>query len=439
MRPPLDRSPLRTALALAAVCLAVYNVNLRQVSSQDTIPARILPVAIVLDRTLTLDRFFRDHRDGQPLPYWVQRAGPHYVSSYPLTPPLLAVPVYAGPIALFGGDSWALLNLLAKLSASLIASLSVALVYLALTRLTARPAALALAAVYAFATSTWSVSSQGLWGHGAVELFMALAIWSAARGDRHPGAFAVAGVSLGLMVATRPITAPIAAALLAYLLSRRWRAGAVAGGLFALAVLPFAAYNLTTFGTWDGGYARMHADFAADGFQGTWDTPLAAGLAGLLFSPSRGLLVYSPILAVALWGVVHALARRSDPVLYRYLAAGVVAMLLILGHYSVWFGGASFGPRLLTDCLPALVVCAAAVWTRLEASRLLRAGTLALAVWSVAVQAIGAFYFPSDRAADWNTAPREVPITRRLWDWKDPQLLRLLENGPHPVGFAHIE
>jgi hypothetical protein len=433
------REGLRTAAALAVVCLAVYNVNLRQVSSQDTIPARILPVAIVLDRTLTLDRFFRDQPAGQPLPYWVQRVGDHYVSSYPLPPPLLAVPVYAGPIALWGGDSWALINLLAKLAASLIASLTVALVYLALAELTARPAALAIAAVYAFATSTWSVSSQGLWGHGTAGLFQALAIWSAARSHRDGRAFAVAGVSLGLMVATRPITAPIAAALLAFLLAQRWRAGVAAGGLAALAALPFVAYNLATFGTWDGGYAKMHADFAADGFQGTWETPLVQGLAGLLVSPSRGLLVYSPVLVVASWGAVHALTRRTDAALYRYLAGGVVVFLLVLGHYSVWFGGASFGPRLLTDCLPALVVCAGAVASRVAASRVLRAVALALVAWSVAVQAIGAFYFPSPRAVDWNFAPREVPITRRLWDWRDPQLLRLLRNGPHPVGFSAIE
>jgi hypothetical protein len=133
------------------------------------------------------------------------------------------------------------------------------------------------------------------------------------------------------------------------------------------------------------------------------------------------------------------LSRGGDDPLSLCWAAGVAVFLLVLGHYSVWFGGASFGPRLLTDCLPALVVCAGAVASRVAASRALRAGALALAAWSIAVQAIGAFYFPSPRAVDWNFAPREVPITRRLWDWTDPQLLRLLRNGPHPVGFSHIE
>src|SRR5262245_60718378 len=155
----------RTALLLGLLCFLVYNANLREVSSQDTIPARILPVAVVRERTLALDMFFRDQPPGAPLPYWVQRANGRYVSSYPLLPGLLALPVYAVPVSVLGGDSWVLINVLAKLAASLIAALSVALVYLAAARLERDTVALAVALVYALGTSIWSVASQGLWGH----------------------------------------------------------------------------------------------------------------------------------------------------------------------------------------------------------------------------------------------------------------------------------
>src|SRR5262245_8918922 len=111
----------RTALLLGLLSFLVYNANLREVSSQDTIPARLLPVAVVQERTLALDMFFRDQPPGAPLPYWVQRVNGRYVSSYPLLPGLLAVPVYVLPIGLLGGDSWVLINVLAKLTASLLA------------------------------------------------------------------------------------------------------------------------------------------------------------------------------------------------------------------------------------------------------------------------------------------------------------------------------
>jgi len=115
-------------LSLAA--FLVYNLNVREISSQDTIPARVLPVELIRDHRLDLDRYFRDEPRGAHLPYWVQRVRGHYVSSYPLVPGLLAVPIYLVPVIVWGGDSWLLINLLAKLSASGLAAASVLVVYL---------------------------------------------------------------------------------------------------------------------------------------------------------------------------------------------------------------------------------------------------------------------------------------------------------------------
>src|SRR5262249_14890562 len=173
----------RAGWLLVLASLVVYNANLREISSADTIATRLVPVALVQERRLALDRYFRDD---PALPYWVQRAGGHYVSSYPTMPGILAVPVYFLPILAFGDGSWALINGLAKLSASLMAALSVLFVYLAARRLAPESAAMGVALVYAFGTATWSVSSQGLWGHAPAQLFMAVAIHAllASAGDR---------------------------------------------------------------------------------------------------------------------------------------------------------------------------------------------------------------------------------------------------------------
>jgi hypothetical protein len=429
----------RTALLLGLLSFLVYNANLREVSSQDTIPARILPVAVVREGTLALDMFFRDQPPGAPLPYWVQRAGGRYVSSYPLLPGLLAVPVYALPVRVLGGDSWALVNVLAKLTASLIAALSVALVYLAAARLGGDRAAVAVALVYALGTSTWSVASQGLWGHGPAALFLAAALACLLHADERPWLLDAAGLAVGLMLAARSITVFVAAALLACAVRHDRRRGVRALGWCALAAGPFLAYNLWTFGSLEGGYARMHADFKVDGFSGTWTTPPWQGLAGLLVSPSRGLFVYSPILLATALGVGPALRDARRRWLYGCLAAGLGVSLLVLSTYSLWFAGASFGPRLLTDFMPALVLFLAPAWPRLERRRSLTAAAALLFAVSVGVQAVGAFYFPSPRELDWNSSPRGVPLTERLWDWRDTQLARLLRNGPRPLGFGGFE
>jgi hypothetical protein len=429
----------RTAVLLGLLVLLVYNANLREVSSQDTMPARLLPVALIQEGSLTLDMFFRDHPPGAPLPYWVQRANGHYVSGYPLLPALLALPVYLVPIRLLGGDSWALISVLAKLTASSIAALSVVLVYLALARLQRDSVALAIAMVYALGTSTWSVSSQGLWGHGAAQLFMAAAILCALAGDDRPVLLDAVGPATGLMVAARSITALLAAALLAYVIMRHPRRGLRAVAFFAAVLLPFVAYNLWTFGTVEGGYTRLHEDFKADGFAGTWVTPLGEGLPGLLVSPSRGLFVYSPVLVFAVAGLVLSLRQPRRRLFFGCLAAGLAASLLTLAKYSLWFGGASFGPRLLTDFLPALTMFLAPVGAALERHRTLRVAATLLFAVSIGVQVVGVFYYPSPREVDWNSAPRDVPVRARVWDWKDSQIARLLRNGPRPLGFGPLE
>ena len=232
---------------------------------------------------LDLDRLFREWPAGTPLPFYAQRVGGHYRSSYPVAPALLAVPVYAAPVLLGAPDSWVVLNALSKLAASLFAALSVAFVYLAAHELARRlntgdASALGAAVVYAVATPTWAISSQGLWGHAPAQLGLAVALWVLVRGDAGPGRFALAGLALGLMVASRP-SMGLVAVVLAIPALRRWRAGgwALVVGLGAV-VAVVSAHNWSTFGSLQGGYAeinRTHAQW--HGVDATWTLGLPAG------------------------------------------------------------------------------------------------------------------------------------------------------------------
>lgn len=70
------------------------------------------------------------------------------------------------------------------------------------------------------------------------------------------------------------------------------------------------------------------------------------GLAGLLFDPEVGLLVFSPFL---IWGIWRF--RKGG---YRYLPA--VAYFLLIASYADWPGGASFSARYLVPMLPVAVL-----------------------------------------------------------------------------------
>jgi hypothetical protein len=76
-----------------------------------------------------------------------------------------------------------------------------------------------------------------------------------------------------------------------------------------------AAYNYAMFGNVTGSYAN--------GF----NEPLLKGLAGLLFSPARGLLIYFPIATFSIAGALFAAQTRS---IYVALSAFVLFSLILV-------------------------------------------------------------------------------------------------------------
>src|SRR5271170_5375511 len=97
---------VRPYLLLFAALIVIYHANLRPVDSSDTLPGSLIPLAIVLDHSVTLDRFVP----------WLQRhvrysgavivtAHGHYYSQYPIGGPVFASPLYL-PLALGGLRYW---------------------------------------------------------------------------------------------------------------------------------------------------------------------------------------------------------------------------------------------------------------------------------------------------------------------------------------------
>jgi len=162
----------------------------------------------------------------------------------------------------------------------------------------------------------------------------------------------------------------------------------------------------------------------------TWRWP-GPGLAGLLFSPSRGLLVFSPIVLI----VGAARAHGDDRSILRWTLAAAAVQLLVYSSFSVWWGGFAYGPRYLLDLLPALIPAAAMATARLAAARpIWRLTAAAALVWSIAVAATGAFCYPHDR---WNNDPESVDrFHHRLWDVRDSQIPRCWSRGLSPQNFA---
>ncbi|HEY6050812.1 MAG TPA: hypothetical protein VIZ58_06150, partial [Thermoanaerobaculia bacterium] len=184
-------------------------------------------------------------------------------------------------------------------------------------------------------------------------------------------------------------------------------------GFLAWAAIPAAAiavYSAAVLGN-PLAFGQM---YRSGGFAGR----ILPGLAGILVSPSRGLLVFSPVLLAAIPGLWSAARSRSDSAaLLRWLAAGAGAVLLLASSWGMWWGGASFGYRIVLDVVPVLVLLAAfperPPWRRRPAAA---AVLLLLAAVSVFVEILGVGAYPTrfDEGLDLEPA--------RLWRVRDSEL-----------------
>lgn len=144
----------------------------------------------------------------------------------------------------------------------------------------------------------------------------------------------------------------------------------VAGGIIGVA--PFLLYTYVIFGAFTIPYSHhARAEFQRGMSQGlmgaTW--PRLSVLVLLTAHPFRGIFAQSPVLLMALVGLVRLWLKTGRRALAALVAIVTVTCLLYNSGYYMWWGGWSFSPRHLMPVLPFLGVALyfsrfgrAAVW-----------------------------------------------------------------------------
>jgi hypothetical protein len=424
------------AAAVAAVAFVLLNANGREIGSYDTQPTKYAARELAARGTLTLDSVVAAQPALAERSAFGRALDGHIRSSYPVLPSIFA----AGPAWLLAAagaldlDAPMTPALIAKLTASMLAALAVACAFLMARARTSAGLAVLVALGYGFGTNAW-LAGQTLGGHETVAfgLTAALALLTP-PGQTVTGwrAWAVMAM-LAVAGAARAQVAPTVAVLALWVLVRgRFRPWPAVSLLAAVAGI-VVAYNVAWFGHPLGAVARLESLHPAiHATSGSYGSPWDGGL-GLLLSPSRGLLIFSPVVLVCVAGV-RAVVREGWRGPLAWCLAAAVAQFALYACYSVWWGGHTYGPRYLIDMLPPLIPIAAEGAAVLARNRLSAAVATGALAWSVALAATGAFCYPAER---WNTSPDEVDVRHeRLWNWQDPQFVRCWKAGLSPQNFA---
>lgn len=395
-----------------------------------------VPIALSLihEGDLDLDEYLYAHGDGR-----LRDVDGHWISYFPTSGSAAIAPVvWAVESAmrlesldlyehLKAAPDWELVARLNQGIASLFAALAVLAVYLTGRVSLGRPQAALLALVAAFGTSLWSTASRDLWQHTVSVFAVAWVVYLLVRAKGHPGwALFWCGLAAGIAYAVRPTNSLLVLLATAYVWVEHRRRLLVFLSGAAVIAIPFVLYNLNLFGSPLAPYFQPDRLGYSPLF---WEA-----LAGNLVSPSRGLLVYSPLLLFAAYGLALKVRRRQFDRLDGFLASAIVLHWLAISGFRHWWGGASYGPRFFTDLLPIFAyflipvvdqVTMSAFWAR-WAGRAIGALFVVSVAWSFFVHCRG-----STQAAtwDWNGSNPKVMLSvdeapDRLWDWSDPQFWR---------------
>jgi hypothetical protein len=278
------------------------------------------------------------------------------------------------------------------------------------------------ALAFAFTTIAWSTGSRALWQQTVSMLVIVLTLLAVQRralGRPWPW---LIGVFAALALIARPTNVVFVLPLVIWMLvaDRRHVVRGLLGG--AAVLVPFAVVSWVAYGTPLPPYylpTRL-------GDAPVWD--FAESLGVHLFSPGRGLLIYVPIVFLAVAGIVSRIRRHDIRSLDVVLVVAVLAQIGVIAKFGST-NGFTYGPRLLLDIVPLLVLLAAPAFVALRppdgrtAARLTAAvAVVAVLGWGLFVNATGA---ATRGAVCWNVTPELIDAApERVWDWSDPPFLR---------------
>jgi len=245
-----------------------------------------------------------------------------------------------------------------------------------------------------------------LWQHTGSVLLLCGALLCLVRGERNVRLVPWAGLLLSAATVARYNNATTALLLAAYVFIHHRRSAAAFLTAAAFPVGALLAYNVAVFS------APLELGYGA-GVGAGWIEVWWQGVLGLLLSPAKGFFVFSPFLLLALPAAAQAVTSRARWTLLTYVTLACVIFTLVMGVWWGWYGGVSYGTRMLTDIVPLWGLLLIPACRRFTARGWIVFG--ALAAVSASIQSLGL----PDYGAYWHRL-FDTPQHWDTWMWDVP-------------------
>ena len=430
----------------------------KNITSGDSAYSIHTAMSIIRDGNIDLDEYEEVIKARTNHLYTVKQLNGHYYYAYPVGAPVLSIPIVflvnkvlptlldsfpsvekyvrnrvnlqSGPIV-----PESIHSLIEVFIASIWIALTAICLYFVAKNLVGAKTALLVVFIFAFCTGAWSSASRALFPHGPSMFMLALTLLIIIRSDKKPHLIWLASIPLALSYIIRPtnIISVIVFTVFVFFRYRKFFLPYISG-LF----IPLGMHFIFSYITYG---ALIPPTYMSQGFMP--GPNFAEGLLGVLFSPSRGLFIFSPIFLFIFLGIFLKIKKNQFLTHDKYVLAILFFHWLMIGTFPRWWAGWSFGPRYFSDVIPFLIYF---MLPALKLPKTLK-GVKNWAYKSMFAGFVIFGFFVHFRGAMhrdvlyWNESPVSVDLAlERLWDWNDMQFLRGFVNEHADFSFkAKIE
>lgn len=381
-----------TIYTLSFLIVLGLGLNDKVLQSEDYLGTAALPFSIIKEHNFNLDEYSHELMINYPqpdnilaTPYYLRKATDrHFYSIRPVLTAFLVLPIYLPVVWMNQVIDINTIELASRLGGALITAVSCGFFALILKHCfenfhiankelkTKKFLSVLIFIVYAFGTNSFSTSSQGLWQHGTSQLFLTLAVLFWLKKLYLP-----TGLAFGFAFINRPTNLLSAAIFGIYILLSGISKDKTKQNLsktsfyifgFIIPIIIQLCINKFVLGSID------NENYASQ-FNG-WTSNILEGFLGLWLSPSKGILINSPIFVFIipviffefkrLLGKVKSIKNAgissllgfSEQTNHLYFLSAVIlfAHTLIMGSWYSWYGGYSWGYRMASDVIPFMAI-----------------------------------------------------------------------------------
>ncbi len=178
--------------------------------------------------------------------------------------------------------------------------------------------------VFAFCTPAWSTASRALWSHTGSILMLSISLFALLKAKRNTMWLFIAALALAYSYVSRPTNSlPVVFFTLYVMISYPKQIWVYGLGMLVI-FIPFLAYNYHIY------HHLLSPYYQPTTLHVGATTTLWQGFTGTLFSPSRGLLIFTPVVIFSVAGVIMLIRVKKFTLL-----DGAIVLIIIAHTYVI--------------------------------------------------------------------------------------------------------